>query len=137
MLCRDCASNRSLHVYQVQPARLILAAAFGLAAGTAVGLALTAISGYFLFWLVFIASAVGGFLGEVILRLTARKRGPIVEVVAGVSVVGGAILALGITVGFHGLISLRIIAADPVHAILFLVTVGLTAAAAIGKIRYL
>lgn len=134
MLCPDCASNRSAHIYQVKPGRLLLAALLGLAAGTVVGLALQAVSGFFLFYLLFVCSAIGGFLGELILRLTGRKRGPKVEFLAGLSVIGGALLALGINYGVHG--TLARLLHDVLALVLFIVAVGLTAAAAVAKIKY-
>ena len=46
-------------------------------------------------------SAVGGGVGELILRITGRKRGPKIEFLAGLSVVGGALLSLLIRHGTH------------------------------------
>jgi hypothetical protein len=136
MLCPNCASNRTAHIYQVRPERFALAALLGLVAGTIVGLALQMISGIFIFFMFFVASAIGGFLGELILRVTGRKRGPKIEFLAGLSVIGGAIISLAIKYGVFGLISLRFLMVHSLSLIWFLVAVGLTAAAAIGKIKY-
>jgi hypothetical protein len=71
----------------VQPSRFALATVLGLAAGTIVGLGLQQIGGSFILFLFFLASAVGGAVGELILRVTGRKRGPKVEFLAGLSIV--------------------------------------------------
>lgn len=130
MRCRDCASLRSSALYQVRPERFALAAVCGLAAGTVVGFLLQALSG-FIFFLLFLGPAIGGFMGEVILRATGRKRGVKLEVLAGVSVVAGALLSAFLS-GYW-----RLLFASPVSLVLFGVAVTLTAAAAVGKIRYL
>ncbi|MBC8102959.1 MAG: hypothetical protein H7Z41_10270 [Cytophagales bacterium] len=134
MLCPSCGSNRSSHLYQVKPERFALATALGLAAGTLVGLGLQMISGAFVLFLLFGASAIGGVFGELILRLTGRKRGPRIEFLAGFSVVGGALLSLLIRYGIH--LSLPLLAANGYSLLWFAVAVVLTAAAAIGKIKY-
>jgi hypothetical protein len=127
MLCRDCASLGKSPLYQVRPERFALALIAGLAAGTVVGLVLQHI-GYFIF---FVAPVIGGFLGEVILRATGRKRGPRVEFLAGLSVLGGA--ALSCLVG-HRYLALI---ADPVQAVFFVVAVALVLGAAFTRIRYI
>jgi len=136
MLCRNCGSSRSAHIYQIRPERLVLAGLLGLAAGTGVGLALQTISGVFFFFMFFVASAVGGFVGELILRVTGRKRGPKIEFLAGLSVIGGAIISLGIQYGRFGMTHMIALITHSYSLIWFVIAVGLTAAAAIGKIKY-
>jgi hypothetical protein len=85
MRCRDCASMRSSPLYQVRPERFALAAVAGVAAGTLAGFVLQ----YVGFFILFVAPMIGGFLGEVILRATGRKRGARLEFLAGASVVIG------------------------------------------------
>lgn len=131
MRCRDCASLRSSVLYQVKPERFALATVLGLAAGTGIGLLLQAISGVFMFFLFFVGPAIGGFLGELILRATGRKRGIKLEVLAGASVVVGAVISQFISGGWYGLIH------SPVRLVVYLVAVALTTAAAVGKIRYM
>jgi uncharacterized membrane protein YeaQ/YmgE (transglycosylase-associated protein family) len=126
MRCRDCASMRSSPLYQVRPERFALAAVAGVAAGTLAGFVLQ----YVGFFILFVAPMIGGFLGEVILRATGRKRGARLEFLAGASVVIGAILSVLISGDFYRL-------TQPVSLVFFLLAVGLTAAAAVGKIRYL
>jgi hypothetical protein len=134
MLCPSCGSNRSSHLYQVKPVRFVLAAILGLAAGTIVGLGLQLVSGTFILFLLFVASAVGGGVGELILRITGRKRGPKVEFLAGLSVVGGALLSLFIRYGAH--LSIGLLTAQGYFFIWFVIATVLMAAAAIGKIKY-
>lgn len=134
MLCPSCGSSRSSHLYQVQPGRFALAAVVGLAAGTVVGLGLQQIAGSFILFLFFLASAVGGAVGELILRVTGRKRGPKVEFLAGLSIVGGAFLSVLIRHGSH--LSIAFLMNWGYSLIWFLVATALMAAAAIGKIKY-
>ena len=126
MRCPDCASLRSSPLYQVRPERFALAALAGIAAGTLAGFVLQHLG----FFILFVAPMIGGLLGEVILRATGRKRGPRLEFLAGASVVIGAGLSLLLTGDFHRL-------TNPVSLVFFLLAVGLTTAAAVGKIRYL
>lgn len=124
--CPDCASLRSSPLYQISAGRFALAAAAGLAAGTLAGFVLQAIG----FFILFVAPLIGGLLGEVILRATGRKRGPRLEFLAGASVVVGSGLSLLISGDLWRL-------THPVSLIIFLLAIGLTTAAAVGKIRYL
>lgn len=130
MLCPNCASNKTAHIYQVKPQRFALAIVAGLIAGTLVGYLLQYLSGIFLYFLLFVGPMIGGAVGEIILRATDRKRGLKIEIVAGASVVMGAILSLLISGEWLFLL------ASPYSLILYVIAVGLTAAAAVGKIRY-
>ena len=125
MRCPNCASLGSSPLYQVSAGRFVLAAVAGIAAGTLAGFVLQII-GFFIF---FVAPLIGGLLGEVILRTTGRKRGPKLEFLAGASVVVGA--------GISALVSGYFTHFNPVSLAVFLLVVGVTAAAAVGKIRYL
>ena len=125
MRCPGCASLRSSPLYQVSPGRFALAALAGVAAGTLAGFVLQAIG----FFILFVAPLIGGLLGEVILRTTGRKRGPKLEFLAGASVVVGAGLSALLTGYFSHF--------NPVSLAIFLLAVGLTAAAAVGKIRFM
>ncbi len=127
MRCRDCASLRSSPMYQVPKERFALAAVAGLVAGTLAGVVLQHVG----FFILFIAPLIGGALGEVILRATNRKGGHTLEWLAGGSVVVGA----GLSLLFTGL--WRLYVHDPPGALFFLLAVGLTASAAVAKIRYL
>jgi hypothetical protein len=132
MLCPACASNKDNPLYQIRPERFLLAIVAGLAAGVVVGLLLQAMSGFFFIWLLmFIGPLIGGAVGEVILRATGRKRGAKLEILAGASVIGGALISLALSGHWAYLM------ASPVSLVLYIVAVGLTAAFAIGKIRNL
>ncbi len=126
MRCPACASQRSSPLYQVRPERFVLAAVAGIAAGTAAGFVLQFIG----FFILFVAPLIGGLLGEVVLRATGRKRGPRLEFLAGASVIVGAGLSVVLS-GNYGVFF------NPFQLVFFLLAVGLTTAAAVGKIRYL
>ena len=129
MRCRDCASLRSSSLYQVRPERFALAALLGLSAGTIVGYLLDLASGFFILFLFFVGPVVGRFIGDLILRATGRKRGLKLEILAGASVVGGAILAQVITGKWPYLLH------NILHLAIYIVAVTLTAYAAVGRIR--
>jgi hypothetical protein len=132
MLCPSCASNKDNPLYKVRPERFLLAVLLGLAAGVVVGMMLQMVSGlWFIYLLVFIGPIIGGAVGEVILRATGRKRGQKLEILAGVSVIGGAIISLLLSQHWVRLMH------DPVSLVLYVVAVVLTAVAAINKIRNL
>ena len=129
MRCPDCASLRSSHQYQINPWRFALSVALGLAAGTVVGFILQAISGFFMFFILFVGPAIGGAMGEVLLRASGRKRGLKLEILAGASVVVGAAFSELISGAWHHLLH------DPLRLVLYLVAVGLTAAAAVKRMQ--
>ena len=129
LLCRACAVNRPAQMYAIRPERFALAVLAGLIAGTIVGVLLQALSGFIFFTLMF-SPVIGGFLGEVILRATGRKRGLALEILAGASVVIGA----AVSSFFVG--TWQMYLHSPLAGVLFLVAVVLTAGAAVGKIRY-
>lgn len=127
MRCRDCASLRSSPLYQVRPERWALATVAGLIAGTLAGVVLQHIG----FFILFVAPLIGGILGEAVLRATGRKGGQQLEWLAGASVVVGAGLSLLITGAWAAYIH------NIGGGVFFLFAVGLTASAAVAKIRYL
>jgi len=130
MICKTCAAIGKSPLYQVRPERLALALVAGLIAGTLTGVVLQHIGG-FLYVTLLLSPVIGGLLGTIVLWATGHKRGPKVEFATGFSVLGGAALSLLIDGGYLMLF------ASPMSAILFLVSVALVCAAAIGKIRYL
>jgi hypothetical protein len=91
--CKDCASMRSSPLYKVSPGQLVVGVLGSLAVATAIGYGLAAVSGMGLF-ILWGAIIGGGLIGEVMLRLTGRKRGTQMEVVTGV------VAAAGIIAGF-------------------------------------
>lgn len=126
MLCRACADLGGSPLFKIRPERFALALVAGLAAGTIAGLILQQLG----FWVFFIAPMVGGFLGEVVLRCTGRKSGKKVVWLTGLSVLVGSGLSLLIDATWQHYLH------DPIGAVFFIVAVGLTLGAALGKIRY-
>lgn len=86
--CRDCASYRSSHIYQVAPGQFALA--FGAALiFSALG---TVIIGRVGLLLLFFAPALGSLLSQGIVRVTKGKRGTPLTVVASAGAILGALL---------------------------------------------
>jgi hypothetical protein len=131
MRCRSCASLRTSSLYQVKPERFALATVLGLIVGTGIGVALQFISGVFFYFMFFAGPGVGGLLGEVILISTGRKRGLKLEILAGASVVAGAIISLFLSGGWLTLLH------SPMRLVMYVIAVALTASAAVGRIRYM
>jgi hypothetical protein len=94
MRCPDCASMRSSTLYKVSPLRLVLAIVVGIAAGT-VGAAILFVTGFFVF---FIGPTYGLIVAEIVLRVTGRKRGILIESIGVGSIVVGALIAIGYSV---------------------------------------
>lgn len=95
--CRNCASNRSSHMYQVAPwqfATTFLASV----AMCVVGALLTRAFGLFL---LFYAPVIGTFLGKAIIAITRGKRGVPLCSVATAGAVVGTLLAMQMQGIFH------------------------------------
>ena len=122
--CRDCASLRSSHIYQVSAAQLAPAAMVGLAMGVVGAIALMRLPLGMLgtFWIAFV---IGTIAGEGVLRACKRKRGPAVELTTGVSV------SLGYLVGAMGTAALS------GNALTLLIGMGIAVAVAVTRVRYL
>lgn len=88
--CKDCASNRSQHIYQVSPTQYSLA--FAVAAGLgAVGAFLVMHLGLLV---VFFAALVGGtLLGKVVHLATGGKRGVTLAIVTSIGALAGGAIA--------------------------------------------
>ena len=87
--CPDCVRSQSAIFYTAGWLDYVLAAV--------VALVLSAIAGFFApmlgwFFMIFIGPAVGGLIGEIIFRVTRRRRGRQMWLVAGVSMIVGAVL---------------------------------------------
>jgi hypothetical protein len=84
--CPKCAALKKLPVYEVSTIFYIRAIAAGLATAGALGAIwpFIPLGGFFLF---FIALVVGYLIGEAISLAVNRKRGPGLQIVAGISVV--------------------------------------------------
>ena len=84
--CRKCANSKKLPIYDVPKAFYVKAAIAGPASGILLGVIWNFIpfGGYLLF---IIAAGVGYAIGEIISLSVNRKRGRILQVIAGVSMI--------------------------------------------------
>lgn len=85
--CRDCASNRSSHIYKVGPLQF-LATFAAMAVLSAIGAALIGVIGLFV---IFFAPVAGTFLGKIVTSVTHGKRGTPLAVVASLGAAFGAL----------------------------------------------
>jgi hypothetical protein len=125
MLCKSCAGGGNV-LFQVDPLRMALAGLMGLAAGTVVGFIVQNAS----FFLFFIATAIGGAVGQAILWATKGRRGKKVEALTGVSVVAGALLSTVITGVWRAYWHF------PASAIWFVIGLVLCTGAAVARVKY-
>lgn len=88
MRCPECASLRSSALYKINPGRLILATICGLVVGVIGASVLSMMS----FFVLFAGPIYGAIVAEVVLRVTGRKRGPIIEAIGVGSIIVGALL---------------------------------------------
>ena len=92
--CRDCASNRGSHLYQVSPLAAVLCFGAALLAGV-LGAFIVDRAGMFALFALFYAPAIGPLLGKMLTRISGGKRGTKIAVIgiAGllVGVVGAAL----------------------------------------------
>lgn len=88
--CRDCVSNRTAHMYQVEPRHLAMAFAASVVAG-AIGPAAIALAGSLWIWALLYAPALGPLLGRLVTTITKGKRGPKVASAVTVGLIVGAI----------------------------------------------
>jgi hypothetical protein len=132
--CRDCASLRSSHVYQVTVTHLWRAAAIGLVVGAASAYALVSLTIGLLgtLWLAFLMGTIGG---EALLRACGRKRGSGMEAAAGASVGLGyaAGLALHAATNGAGFPWTASLAAAPLTA---LVGAAVVVAVVVSRVRF-
>ena len=93
--CPDCTTIRSSSLFQVGADRLAIGALAGLVAGFVVGYLLLFLSGmgFFLIWGGLLG---GGAIGEAVLRVIQRKRGPRVELLTGLTAAAGILIAFGV-----------------------------------------
>ncbi|MDH7489895.1 MAG: B-box zinc finger protein [Anaerolineae bacterium] len=91
--CPDCVRAQSAVFYSAGWADYVVAASIALVFSAGVGL-LAGIVGWF--FMVFIAPAAGGLLGEIIFRAVRRRRGRRLWAVAGGAMVVGAVMPLAI-----------------------------------------
>lgn len=101
MICRNCARGSRNLLHQVSPGRFTLAAAACLAAALFGGWILAShVIGYGFMGL-WAAFLFGIGIGEIALRITGRKRGLAMEILAGVSVVLGVVGGVALDLLLH------------------------------------
>jgi len=91
MRCPECASLRGSSLYKVHPGRLVLTIAASLICGI-IGAYVLFFIGFFVF---FIGPAYGTAIAEVVLRVSGRKRGRLIEAIGIGGICAGALVALG------------------------------------------
>jgi hypothetical protein len=129
MRCRQCAGLRRLPQYQIGPVLLLRSWAAGLVASTAVWLAISVIP-YLRF---FLAILVGLAVGEVMSRAARRRSNLVLETVAVVNVIIGALVAHA---AFGTLDSaLRSLALQPTSALSLLLPIAIAGFVAVVKLR--
>jgi hypothetical protein len=135
--CRECAGFGSSPLYQVSKDRLLLGLAGGLAAGIGTGYLLAMLSGLGLF-LIWGGILAGGIVGETVLRLTERKRGPKLEILAGVCMGVGAIAGYAMRLLSQGQpIDFQTLTLLFQFSPFYVVSVGLAVVSAVSRIRFL
>jgi hypothetical protein len=87
--CPDCANLKRVPTYEVSLRQYLIAAGVGVGVAAAAGFVWALIWNaiHFLFLSLLIAAGIGYAIGEVISLSTNRKRGPGLQVIAGISVV--------------------------------------------------
>lgn len=128
--CRECASLRSSHIYQVSTAHLARAAAVGFLAGIVAVVICSRLPIGLLgaFWIAFLFGTIGG---EGVLRACGRKRGPRVEITTGASIAAGYVTGAALNAVFVGSAALS------GHALTLLVGLAIMVAVAVSRVRYL
>ena len=101
MICRACARGGKNLLHQVSPGRFALAAAACLAASLFGGWVLASRVVGFDFMGLWAAFLFGIGIGEIALRITGRKRGRLMEILAGSSVVLGVAGGVAIDLLLH------------------------------------
>lgn len=131
--CRECASLRSSHMFQIDSGKLTTAAGIGLAValvgGYLVALA-SAAGGFIQFWM---AVAMGAAVGETVRRLSGRKRGFTMEVAAGLCAGLGAAGGLALWLALHRVPLLLM----PASLFFHLLSMAVAVFCAVSRIRYL
>ena len=88
--CPACASNRSVHVYQISPQGYGIAVAIAFVLGSVLGF----IASFASLLVLFYAPAAGTLVGKAISAATGHKRGTALALIASVGLVLGAFVPL-------------------------------------------
>jgi hypothetical protein len=137
MLCRDCSSARRSPLFQVSAGSLATASLVCLGVAVLGGWLLADMGGglgLFSLWLGFLYGLV---IAEVALRITGRKRGIQMEILAGTCAALGIVAGWALSALLHG-------GPDPVTALIAhllhpwsYLLIGLAAFSAVSRIRYI
>jgi hypothetical protein len=128
MRCPECSSLRGTHLYKVQPLQLAVLTLIGAIAG-AVGVTIVNSTGW-LFFVIFLSTAYGAGVGELMLRAISRKRGPVVEWTGSVAfAVGGLLPLVYMIVATQSFLILRV-------EWLSLVALGIATTACFSRLKY-
>jgi len=96
--CKECARVVRSPIYNVSPVELGLAGLVGLALSVGAGFLMAFLAGFwFVSWI--IGPVVGGFVAEVMSRVIRYKRGPALQVLAGVCIALGVVMVGWLTRG--------------------------------------
>lgn len=92
--CRDCLSNRGLQMYQVAPSGFLLSFGAATVLGGLGAILLQALGGFWL-WILLYAPALGPLLGQLVVKITRGKRGPILAGVVCLGLMFGTVVTAG------------------------------------------
>lgn len=134
-LCRECASGKKSRLYLVSPKSLALAILACLTTAVLGGWLLASKLGSFGFFALWFGYLYGLIIAEVALRVTGRKRGPLMEILAGTSAVAGILVGwlLVLPAGSPEFIS---VLSGHLFNVWNLLILGLAVFAAVTRIRY-
>lgn len=124
MLCPKCGKSQ-LPGVDVPWTRFAWVLVAGVICGAVIATVLKSAS----FFQFLVAPMLGGLLGELVNRLTGRKRGPRVEALTVASLVGGAMVAMVLSGGIGQWL------ANPLAAVFQVIALALAAGAAIARVR--
>jgi hypothetical protein len=137
MLCRECSSSRRSPLFQVSAGSLATASLVCLGVAVFGGWLLASVGGGFGFFSLWFGFLYGLAIAEVALRITGRKRGPQMEILAGTCAVLGIVAGWALSALVHG-------GPDPGTALLAhlfnpwsYLLIGLAAVSAVSRIRYI
>ncbi|NQT47416.1 MAG: hypothetical protein HQ578_00420 [Chloroflexi bacterium] len=98
--CRKCAGLKRLPTYEITPKQYVKAVVVGLGSSVVVGIAWAALWGFLWFFNFFLAAGAGYAIGEILSRSVNRRRGLLLEIIAGLCVVVSYMVAnVGLSAG--------------------------------------
>ncbi len=116
--CRECASNRTQHIYQVSPLQFVLTF-IASAVLSVIGVAMLHAVGFFI---LFFAPIIGTGLSSVIKAITRGKRGPALASVASLGAALGALMP--VTLQWLSYSQMRLMPGAPDMSLMLLAQLG-------------